>query len=69
MNTVPHPKISNNIAVDWISFLLVRSRNYSSHNLQFGFLVLAATIAYFSLFKIAAIILRPDEYNIFTPDP
>ena len=34
-----------------------------SHNLQFGFLVLAATIAYWSLFNIATIILRPDKYN------
>ena len=99
-----------NIAVDWISFLLVGSRYYSSHHLKFGFLVLAATIAYCSLFgnitlngtlptvspypfvpkqlntsayyyiyselrlrlgvfarklfNIAAIILRPDKYNI-----
>ena len=48
---------------DWISFLLVGSENYSSHNYLAGFLVLATTKAYFSLFNIAAIILRPDKYN------
>ena len=53
------------IAAGWIRFLLVGSRYHSSHNLQFGFLVLAPTIAYCSLFNIEAIILRPDIYNNF----
>ena len=59
-NTKGYDKIT---AADWISFLLVGSRNYSSNNLQFGFLVLAPTIAYCSLFNIGAIILRTDTYN------
>ena len=46
------------LAAGWISFLFVGSRCYFSHNLQFGFLVLVATIAYCSLFNIAAVILK-----------
>ena len=34
--------------------------------LSFGFLVLAPTIAYFYLFNIGTIILRPDKYNNIT---
>ena len=51
------------LVIDWLSFLLVGSENYSSHNSLFGFLVLAATIANCSLFNIATIILRPDKYD------
>ena len=46
------------------AFLLVGSRNYSSHNLQYGFLVLAATKGYCFCSILSFIILRPDKYNI-----
>ena len=34
--------------------------------ITFGFLVLVPTIAYYLLFNIGAIILRPDKYNTGT---
>ena len=61
---LPFRKAHYIIAAGWISFLLVGSGNYSSHNLKFGFLVLGLTIAYSLLFNIATIILRPNKYNI-----